>query len=226
MIGVAVLVLLGAIAVFAFGLPPETTGVDQERTVEETIAVSEQFAGEPNVGLAPLAEEATTFSIQGYVTVDAYHFDAATGTYVLFYHDESSNIITIIGKDWIAEQLGGNAASTTTAQWITLSVDTTDPPNTWGQLANATDDASTEITTGGLARAGGSTAYDHTTGQNTYTIEWTFTATAGHTAVQLTGLQWSSTGGTDNNLLAANTFTPVTLATDDTLTVTWTITLS
>ncbi len=169
---------------------------------------------------------ANTITLQGYVTVDAYHYDEATGTYIQFYHDESSNIITIIGKDWIAEQLGGNAASTTTAQWITLSVDTTDPPNTWGQLANVGDTASTEITTGGLARAGGSTAYAHTPGQNTYTIEWTFTASATHTAVQLTGLQWDATGASDNNLLAANTFTPVSLVLNDTLTVTWTLTLS
>ena len=109
MTGVAVLVLLGAIAVFAFGLPPETTGVDQERTVEEAIAVSDQFAGEPNVSLAPPAEEATTFSITGYVTVDAYHYDAATGTYVLFYHDEGSNVITVIGIDFIAKQLSDAA---------------------------------------------------------------------------------------------------------------------
>ena len=167
---------------------------------------------------------ANTITLQGYVTVDAYHYDEATGTYVHFYHDESSNIITTIGKDWIAQQLSGVPSATQIAKWISLSVDTTDPPNTWGQLANTADDASTEITTGGLARAVGT--YAHTPGETTYTVVAIFNATALHTAVQLSGLQWVVTPGSDNNLMAANIFTPVTLNDGDQLTVTWTITLS
>ncbi len=141
MIGVAVLVLLGAIAVFAFGLPPETTGVDQERTVEEAIAVSDQPAGEPNVGLMQPAEEATTFSITGYVTVDAYHYDEATGTYVLFYHDEGSNVITTIGIDFIATQLSGAASASDVAKWISLSNDGTSLAS-WTKLPTELDTTS------------------------------------------------------------------------------------
>jgi len=215
MIGVAVLVLLGVIAVFAFGLPPETTGVDQERTVEEAIAVSDQPAGEPNVGLMQPAEEATTFSITGYVTVDAYHYDAASGTYVLFYHDEGSNVITTIGLNFIEEHLGiGGASYDDPAKWISLSNDGSSSA-AWTQLP-------TELAASGMTRAVGTYA---STGDGVWTIAATFTAT-GAVTVQTTGLQWLVTASSDNNLMAANDFTSVTLATDDTLTITWTLTLS
>jgi len=215
MTGVAVLVLLGAIAVFAFGLPPETTGVDQERAVEETIAVSDQFAGEPNVGPAPPAEEATTFSITGYVTVDAYHYDAATGTYVHFYHDEGSNVITTIGIDFIATQLSGAASASDVAKWISLSNDGSSLAS-WTKLPG-------EINASGMTRAVGT--YDHTPSTNTYTVAATFTAT-GAVTVQTTGLQWLVTPESDSNLMAANDFASVVLAEFDTLTITWTLTLS
>lgn len=61
-------------------------------------------------------------------------------------------------------------------------------------------------------------------GTGSWTITKTFTATGTHTDVQLTGLQWAVSG--DGNLMAANDFTAVTLANGDTLTVTWTLTLS
>ncbi len=215
MIGVAVLVLLGAIAVFAFGLPPETTGVDQERTVEETIAVSDQPAGEPNVGLAQPAEEATTFTLKGYVTVDAYHYDAATGTYVLFYHDESSNVITTIGLNFIEEHLGiGGATYDDPAKWISLS-------NDGGSSAGWTE-LPIEINASGMTRAVGTYT---STGDGVWTIVATFTAT-GAVTVQTTGLQWLVTPVSDGNLMAANDFTSVVLAEFDTLTITWTLTLS
>jgi len=216
MIGVAVLVLLGVIAVFAFGLPPETTGVGQERTVGETIAVSDQPAGEPNVGLAPPAEEAITFTLKGYVTVDAYHYDEATGIYVHFYHDESSNTITNLGFEWIEEQLGDTPV-TTAVQWISLSSNTGTPLTTWTQIPAEIVD------TYGLDRALG--AYTDT-GTGAWEISYQFTVDAGqsYTAVQLTGLQYAASG--DGNLFAANIFTPVDLGGGDTLTITWELTLS
>lgn len=219
--GVAVLVLLGAIAVFAFGLPPETTGVDQERAVGETIAVLEQTAEEASPSLEQPAEGANAFTITGYVIVDAYHYDAATGTYIHFYHDEGSNVITVIGIDFIAKQLSGAASATDVAKWISLSNDTDDPPPAaWEQLGGVSD---TEITTLGMARTVGN--YNHTGGTNTYTVDAIFTAT-GAVTVQQTGLQWVATPGSDGDLMAANHFTSVDLTTDDTLTITWTITLS
>ena len=165
-------------------------------------------------------ETANTLTIQGRVIVDAYHYDEATGEYVQFYHHESENVLMLIGKDWIEDQLG-DSPSTDPAKWISLSLDTTDPPpNTWEQLGGVSDN---EIISGGLERAAGTYG---STGVGIWEIEATFNATATHTNVQQTGLQWVVTGGSDTNLMAANHFTAVTLNNGDALTVTWELTLS
>ncbi len=169
--------------------------------------------------LEQLAKETNTFTIQGRVTVDAYHYDEATGTYIHFYHDESSNLVVDIGLEWIEDQLGDSASATTdTARYISLSEDTGTPAVGWTQIP-------AEITTNGLDRQTGT--FDGTIGVGQWEIENTFTAGASFTAVQLTGLQWSDTDASDNNLMAANTFiSPVSLSSGDTLKVTWTLTLS
>ena len=165
-------------------------------------------------------EAVTSLSIRGKVVVEAYHYNEATGTYDRFYYYESSNTITIIGRDYIAQQLGGTPSDE--AKWISLSLNTADPPpNTWEELGGGADD---EIISGGLERAVGT--YDHTAGTNTWTIEAEFTASATHDDVQQTGLQWVVTVGSNGNLMAANHFTPVTLTSGDALTITWTLTLS
>lgn len=161
------------------------------------------------VGSEQLPEMANTVTIQGRVVVDAYHYDEATGEYVHFYHHESENLLMNIGKDWIEDQLG-DSPGTDPAKWISLSTDTTDPPlATWTQIP-------TEIAADGLTRAAGTYG---STDVGAWEIEATFNATATHTAVQLTGLQYAVSG--DNNLMAANHFTPVTLNNGDALTVTW-----
>ncbi len=165
------------------------------------------------VDSAQSPEPLTSLSIRGSVVVEAYHYDEATGTYVLFYRDESSNLVVNIGLDWVEDQLGDSPA-TDPAKWISLSLDATAPAAGWTQII-------TEIAAGGLSRAVG--AYT-STGTGVWEIEATFTASATHTNVQLTGLQWAASG--DNNLMAANTFTPVTLTSGDALTITWEITLS
>ncbi len=168
------------------------------------------------VGSEQAPETASTLTIQGRVVVDAYHYDEATGEYVQFYHHESENLLTTIGIDWIAAELGGDSPTTISAQWISLD-ETLDggPVVGWTQLVS-------EIASGGLTRASGT--YAHTGGANTWTIAATFNASATHTDVQVSGLQWAASG--DNNLLAANTFTAVTLNDGDALTVTWELTIS
>lgn len=166
-------------------------------------------------------ETVTSLSIRGKVVVEAYHYNEATGTYDPFYYYESSNTITIIGKDYIAQQLGGSPSSDP-AKWISLSPNTAvPPPDTWQELGGGADD---EIISGGLERAVGT--YEHTAGTNIWTIEALFTASATHIDVQQTGLQWVVTVGSNGNLMAANHFTPVTLTSGDKLTITWTLTLS
>jgi len=77
-----------------------------------------------------------------------------------------------------------------------------------------------EIAASGLSRAQG--AYAHTVGQNTFTITKQFTAT-GAVSAQKAGLFTAAAAGT---MLAETTFTSVSLQNGDTLTITWTITLS
>ena len=117
--------------------------------------------------IGQLPEAANTFTIEGWVTVDAYHYDEATGTYIHFYHDESSNLVVDIGKDWVEDQLG-DSPGTDPAKWISLSTDASALSAAWTQIP-------TEITTGGLARAAGTYA---STGTGVWTISNTFTATA------------------------------------------------
>jgi hypothetical protein len=124
-----------------------------------------------------------------------------------------AGVLTNIGADWIEDQLG-DSPSTQPADYISLSTDATSPVATWTQIIS-------EIASGGLSRAQGTYA---STGTGQWTISYQWTASATHTNVQLTGLQYGSSG--DNNLLAADTFTPVTLNSGDKLTVTWTITVS
>lgn len=144
----------------------------------------------------------------GYVTVSVVRDGHE------IYHHEDHNLITNAGIDFIAGQIGG-AGGTATAQYIGLSSDATAPA--------ATDTGLTgEITGGGLARALGT--YDHTSGTDTFTIESTFTASATHNNVQKAGLFNAASDGT---MVAENVLgSPVTLASGDSLTVTWTITLS
>ncbi len=216
--GVAVLFLAVASAGCAADLeqPPEAANT-LERTVEEAIVVSEQLAEEVDVDLEQPAGETATFTIKGWVTVDAYHYDAATGTYIHFYHDESSNLLTTIGFDWIEDQLGDSPA-TVSAQAISLSSDSGTPAAGWTIVPGEIVDAN------GLIRAAGTYA---STGVGVWTITNTFTASGGsYTAVRLTGLHWDAISAADNTLLAANDFTAVDLADGDSLTVTWTLTLS
>jgi len=157
------------------------------------------------------------------VTVDAYRYDAATGTYVHFYHDEGSNTITTIGIDFIAAQLSGAASATDVAKWISLSNDADDPPPAaWEQLGGV---ANNELdNTNGMGRTVGT--YDHTAGTNTYTVEAAFNASGAGATVQQTGLQWTSVLQSNGNLMAANHFTAVTLNDGDALTVTWTLSVA
>jgi hypothetical protein len=137
------------------------------------------------------------------------------------YRNEEHNLITNAGKDFISAQIGssvaagGSAPGSTGANFIALSSDTTAPAATDTTLTGEVTDVN------GLARAQGT--YSHTAGQATFTISKTFSATGTYTNVQKAGLFTASSSGT---MMAENTFSPVSLANGDQLTITWTITLS
>jgi hypothetical protein len=145
------------------------------------------------------------------------------------------NLRTTVGIDYAATQLGG-VASATVAKNIALSNNTdavvaTDTATNvtagtginWG-TANATDAAASnsrgEYTALGVARA--AATYAHTNGVANYTQSKTFTATGACTALQACGMFDSLTQGA-GTLFVENTFTATSLATNDQLTITWTI---
>ena len=156
------------------------------------------------------AQKATNDSVgpHGYVVISAKHADGTE-----FYHHEDHNLITAAGKDFISAQIGSTTPGGNGANYIALT-------NTAITPAAGDTTLSGEITTNGLARAQGT--YAHTAGQSTFTISKTFTATASQGA-QAAGLFTAGSAGT---MMAENTFTPVSLANNDQLTITWTITLS
>ena len=141
----------------------------------------------------------------GHVSVKAYRDGE------LFYEFDEHNLITTEGSKHIRNFMGWANQSNVACIHLSLSNDVT-PLITWVKLPG-------EITVSGLARATGTqTALNATAYQVTYT--WTATAAAD---VQCTGLHWSATGDTSNNLLAAASISSVSLQANDMLQVTWTV---
>lgn len=126
------------------------------------------------------------------------------------------NLFTNAGRDFTHNQIYTNtSAGTRGAGFVAVSAETTAPAAGDTTLAG-------EISTNGLARADATTK-SHTNGTNTSTIEHTFTASGAHTAVHKAALFNASSSGTMPH--AANFSSDVTLATNDQLKVTFTLTL-
>ena len=132
----------------------------------------------------------------------------------IFYQSQSWNLVTNAGLNWLADIMGNTSTPSVNTQcnYIALT-------NTAITPAAGDTTLSGEITTNGLQRAQGT--YAHTSNATTYTISKTFTAT-GTQSAQAGGVFTASSGGT---MCFEDTFTSATLATSDTLSVTWTITI-
>lgn len=144
------------------------------------------------------------------------------------------NLRTTVGIDYVSVQLGGTP-SVTSAKYIAVSNNTNaaNAANTatnttatricWG-TANATDAAPSttrgEYTALGMARA--AATYAHTTSVTSYTQTLTFTASSAITSVQACGLFDAATQNT-GTLFLENTYTATSLATNDQLTIAWTV---
>ena len=126
------------------------------------------------------------------------------------------NLLTDDGRDYaIAQFYTNTSAGGVGMNFIALTVNTA--------AASASSSLLTgEITTNGLERAL-ATTISHSSGTNSTTLAKTFTASGTHTAVQKSGtFNQLAVGGTIGHEAV---FTPVTLASSDTLAVTWTLTL-
>jgi hypothetical protein len=131
------------------------------------------------------------------------------GATILFTSDTSDTVYTVLSVSGTAIVLTGNYTGTSYGATAATAVSYSDTT------------LSGELTTNGLGRTQGT--YAHTTGTTTATISHTFTYTGGSSqAVQLTALFNASSAGAMNNEIL---FTQRTLYTNDTLAVTYTITI-
>ena len=129
---------------------------------------------------------------------------------------DKPNLLTDDGRDYaIAQFYTNTSAGGVGMNFIALTSDSTG--------ADAGDSLlPSEITTRGLERAL-ATTITHSTGTNSTTLAKTLTSSGTHTAVQMSGtFNQLAVGGTIGH---ESVFTSVSLASSDTLTVTWTLTL-
>ncbi len=140
----------------------------------------------------------------GHVSIKAYRDGE------LFYEYEDHNLITTIGSRRIRNFLGWDNETGATI-YLALSNDAT-PLVGWTKLPG-------EIIANGLDRATGTPAVVNSTAF-TVTYQWTASGTQ---SVQCTGLQWSVTDDSDNNLFASASISSVSLQANDKLDVTWTV---
>lgn len=128
------------------------------------------------------------------------------------------NLLTNAGKDWMHAQVYTNtAAGTRGAGWVASTESTITP-------AVGDTTLTGEIATSGLSRADATTK-THTAASNTTLIEHTFTASGAFTSVLASALFNASSAGTMPHIANFATGSG-TLATNDTLKISWTLTLS
>ena len=128
------------------------------------------------------------------------------------------NLLTDAGKDWMHAQVYTNTSAGTRGAGFVASTESTITP------AAGDTTLTGEITTNGLARADATTK-SHTAAANTTTIEHTFTASGSFTNVKASALFNASSAGTMPHEANFGTGSG-TLASNDTLKITWTLTLS
>ena len=132
------------------------------------------------------------------------------------------NLLTTAGKNWVHAQLYTNtAAGTRGAGWVASTESTITPA-----IGDTT--LTGEIATNGLTRADAGTGtgvLTHTGGSNSSTVEYTFTATGSFTSVLASALFTASSSGTMPHIANFATGSG-TLATNDTLKITWTLNAS
>lgn len=147
------------------------------------------------------------FPVRFHYTVEVWIKRAGTSEWEFL--TRTHNVFTKIGQDWVRDALGSAPASDV-AKYISLSAGNGSAPTAdWVLLP-------TPELTGTLARhAGTYTA----TGTGSWTIEWTFTSDATVTIVD-TGLHWAASGS--GNMIAAAALSPTaSLASGDSLKITW-----
>ncbi|MCS7124534.1 MAG: hypothetical protein NZ932_03865 [Candidatus Bathyarchaeota archaeon] len=127
------------------------------------------------------------------------------------YNYTTHNILTTIGARFIRNILCFDNETQRQVKYIALSSDTS-PSKTWTKLPN-------EYTTGGLERKAGTPSTINATAFQVV-AQWTSSTT---TTIKCTGLHWSGTSGSDNNLFAVASIPDASVTPGDIIQVTWTI---
>lgn len=130
--------------------------------------------------------------------------------------DGVPNLITSAGRDKVHEALYTNTSATVAPfNYIALSANAATPAAANTSLAG-------EITSGGLARVQAESR-THTAGQATTTLSHVFTASASHNGIRLSAVFNASSAGTMLHIAVLDNTR--NLVNNDTLTITWTMTL-
>lgn len=148
----------------------------------------------------------------------AYAFDEESGIWLRRQEDEdivAHNLVTNTGRVQLHVQGYGTTSLLTNGfNYIAVTNDSAAPAATDTVLAS-------ELVGNGLTRTQGSVTLASGSGNQT-TVSFTFTYTGASQSVQKTALFTAASGGVMNHEIQ---FTPRTLFTNDTLTITFTITL-
>jgi hypothetical protein len=138
---------------------------------------------------------------------------AVCGT--IFYDTITTNLVTNAGLNWLADIMSNTSTPSVNAQanYIGLTNSVITPAVSDTTLAG-------EIAANGLARAQGT--YTHSANATTYTIAKTFTCTTAPQAAQAGAVFTAASNGA---MVFEDTFTAASLQVNDTLSVTWTITI-
>jgi hypothetical protein len=136
----------------------------------------------------------------------------------IFYDTQSMNLVTNAGLNWLADIMSNTTTPAVNAQcnYIGLSNGAGVPAATDTALATT---VGAEIAANGLSRA--QATYTHSANATTYTLAKTFTASGAQSA-QAGAVFTAASVGT---MCFEDTFTAASLQANDTLSVTWTITI-
>jgi len=140
----------------------------------------------------------------GTVNVAACNADSST----VYSQVTKHNLTTNAGKDFIKAQISGTGVTTNCA-YIAVGNSAVTPAATDTTLTG-------EVSTNGLSRAVGTYS---STGTGTFTLVKTFTATGAVSSLQAAAVFTAASSGT--MCFEVGSLGPVTMATNDTLTVTW-----
>jgi hypothetical protein len=202
------------VAAAIFSLTPALDGqstapVGVEARAQLDVARAAQPSGE--LKWRPVSEgTGTTITLDNWVTIE---HRSASGE--LLGKWRKHNLTPNGGKDFIKAQISGTA---TTSNCVFVGVDDTAYTPAAGDSA-----LPSEMTTNGFARASGSYA---STGTGTWTLTKVFTASGSFTNIQAAAVFLDATVGSDTMCFGVGSLGPVSGTTNDTVTVTWSGTVS